>query len=135
MQLLKGKRIFYIEDNPRNLALTQLLLEKYGAQVKFERWGVEDLINRLQSFTPDIILLDLMFPKNISGYDIFDMIRSHAELGHIPIVAVSAADPSLEMPKAREKGFAGYIGKPLNLMLFPKQIASIIEGEKIWFAG
>ncbi|MCB9438549.1 MAG: response regulator [Anaerolineales bacterium] len=132
---LKGKRIFYIEDNLQNRALVQLMLERYGATISFERWGGDDLLPRLEAFLPiDLILLDLMFPNHVSGYDIFDRIRERPAFAEIPIVAISAADPAVEMSKARAKGFSGFIGKPINLLQFPQQIAQLLEGEQVWYA-
>ena len=130
--LLKGKRIFIVEDNLNNRAIMQLLLEQQGAVVSFERWGTETL-QRLQAFAPvDIILLDLMFPNNVTGYDIFDQIRTDLAFESVPIVAVSASDPSVAIPKTREKGFAGFLLKPIRNNTFAPQILSIMEGNPIW---
>jgi CheY-like chemotaxis protein len=130
---LNGKRIFYIEDNVANRAIIQTILELDGAQVAFERWGRSEVIGQLRAFMPvDIILLDLMFPRGVTGYDVFDTIRACPEFAHIPIVAVSASDPSVEIPKARARGFAGFISKPISLADFPHQVASLITGDQIW---
>jgi two-component system, chemotaxis family, sensor kinase CheA len=130
--LLKNKRIFMIEDNLNNRAITQMLLEQQGARTAFERWGT-DVIDKLEKFMPiDLILLDLMFPGGVSGYDIFLDIRRHEEFQHIPIAAVSAADPGMAISKTQELGFNGYISKPINFMTFPKQILSLINGESFW---
>lgn len=133
MMPLTGKRVFYIEDDVNNRAIVQTILELEGAKVGFERWGmIEVIVPRLKAFEPDIILLDLMFPTAITGYDIYDALRQYPFFANVPIVAVSASDPSLEMPKARAKGFAGFIGKPIILRHFPTQIASVINGQSIW---
>lgn len=134
---LKNKRIFYIEDNVQNRALIQLLLEQNGAMVNFERWGdKEDIKQRMAAFDKiDLILLDLMFPKNVSGYDIFDFLRTLPAYNHVPIVAISAADPAIEMNKARAKGFAGYISKPISLLHFPNQISQVLDGKPVWYGG
>lgn len=132
---LKGKRIFYVEDDVGNKAVAQLILEMAGVLFAFERWGTENTIAKLRAFMPvDLIMLDLMLAHQVSGYDVFDAIRREPEFGHIPIVAVSAADPSVEIPKARDKGFAGFIGKPISLRLFPQQIAELINGGQVWYA-
>ncbi len=132
---LKGKRIFYVEDDVRNKAIAQLILEQAGVLFAFERWGNENTIAKLRAFMPvDLIMLDLMLAHQVSGYDVFEAIRREPEFGHIPIVAVSAADPSVEIPKARDKGFAGFIGKPISLRLFPQQIAELINGGQVWYA-
>src|SRR5579859_2672994 len=124
---LKGKRIFYIEDNVGNRSLVEVLLEQRGAECAFERWGGKDVIKRLMAFMPvDLILLDLMLPNSVSGYDVFDLIRAIPMLNPIPIAITSAADPSIEMPKARAKGLAGYIAKPISILYFPSQVADLI---------
>lgn len=130
--LLKSKRIFLVEDNVANRAIEQMLLEQQGARTAIDRWGMETIL-RLRAFMPvDIILLDLMFPNDITGYDIFAEIRDHREFDNIPIVAVSASDPSEAVAKTRELGFAGFISKPVNFDLFAQQIADILEGKPGW---
>lgn len=130
--LLAGKRIFIVEDNLSNRTIMQLLLEKHGAVISFERWGRETC-QRLRAFAPvDLILMDLMFPNKVTGYDIFDTLRATADFAHIPIVAVSACDPSEAIPKTQAKGFAGFIAKPVDFYQFPKQIATLIKGGHIW---
>lgn len=129
---LNNKRIFVLEDNLENKAIAQLLLERAGATVMVDRWGVETL-SHLKRFAPvDAILLDLMLPGMISGYDIFQQIRQEADFNHVPIVAVSAADSSTALPKARALGFSGFISKPIDFRLFAQQIKHVIDGELIW---
>jgi CheY-like chemotaxis protein len=136
MELL-NKRIFYIEDDVKNRAVVKTILEVSGAILASESWGRIEMVRaRLESFLPvDLILLDLMFPKNVSGYDIFDVIHGDPAFKNIPIVAVSASDPAIEIPKVRAKGFSGFIAKPIALQSFPTQIASILAREQLWYAG
>jgi CheY-like chemotaxis protein len=130
---LANKRIFMVEDNLSNKAIAQLLLEREGARVQTDRWGV-DAVERLRRLLPlDIILLDLMFPGLVTGYDIFRRIREVPELDRIPVVAVSASDAPVAIATTRKMGFAGFIGKPLDFTLFPMQIQQIIEGESVWY--
>jgi CheY-like chemotaxis protein len=131
--LLRNKRIFLVEDQVENRIIIQILLEQQGARVAIDRWGLETL-KRLQAFAPvDIILLDLMFPNFVTGYHLFDQIHAMPDFMDTPIVAVSAADPTEAIAKTKEKGFAGFIAKPINDELFPQQIAKIINHEPIWY--
>lgn len=131
--LLVGKRIFIIEDNVANRAIEQLLLEQQGAQTAVERWGTT-AVERLRNFMPvDVIVLDLMFPNQITGYQVFDSIRAHSEFDHIPIVAVSASDPNTAIPMTKAHGFNGFISKPIEFTLFASQIQKIINHESVWY--
>lgn len=131
--LLKNKRIFIVEDDIANRAIEQVILEQQGAKTAIERWGTE-AVPRLRDFMPvDAILLDLMFPNEITGYGIFLEIRAHSEFDHIPIVAVSASDPNTAIPLTKAAGFSGFISKPVHIGLFAKQIAKIINQETVWY--
>jgi CheY-like chemotaxis protein len=133
--LLQNKRIFLVEDNLGNRAIMQMILEQHGAKIGFERWGTET-VSRLKNFEPiDLILLDLMFPNNITGYEIFENIRQNHEFRHVPIVAVSASEPAVSIPKTQAHGFAGFLPKPIDIDKFPKQIAAILRNEPVWDFG
>ena len=59
-------------------------------------------------------------------------IRSADHLKEIPIVAVTEEASEDQMRKARESGFDGFLGKPLDPDRFPDQIRRILSGEKVW---
>jgi adenylate cyclase len=132
IMLLRNKRVFLVEDQVENRIIIQILLEQHGAKVAIDRWG-RDAIKQLQAFAPvDIILLDLMLPNFVNGYNLFDQIRALSDFKDVPIVAVSAADPTEAIAKTKEMGFAGFIAKPINDELFPHQIAKLINHESVW---
>ena len=131
--ILEGKRIFIVEDSVGTNALIQFLLEQNGAEVLFEQQG-RNIITALQAFPAvDLIILDLMLWDGVTGHDIFDEISTLPHYSTIPIIAVSAADPDTAIPETRARGFSGFIGKPIDYNLFPKQIAQVLDGEKVWF--
>ena len=133
--LLEGKRVFMVEDNETNSGVMRLLLEWQGARLSIDSWGGEETLRRLRDFAPvDIILLDLMLPNNVTGYDVYDHIRAISDFDSVPILAVSAMDAAVAMPRARAQGFAGFIAKPINYDLFPRQIVDALNGKEIWSA-
>ena len=135
IQTLHNKRIFILEDNIHNRVIFTMTLMTCNVQMEFERWGRQTL-QKLEFFMPvDLIILDLMLPNGKTGYDTFTEIRSHRAYDHIPIIAVSAAEPATALPKAREMGFAGFISKPIDDELFPQQVAQVIAGQHVWYAG
>jgi CheY-like chemotaxis protein len=130
--LLINKRILIIEDNLQNRIIYQIALATQGASLFFEPWGNRALLMLRGLRHIDAVILDLMLAGGISGFDVFDQIRAEPEFDHIPIIAISAIDPSLGMHMARQKGFAGFIAKPIDSDLFPDQIAAILNGEEVW---
>lgn len=133
--LLKDKRIFIVEDNLENRVIMQIILTRQGAKLEFDRWG-RDSVRRLKAFKPvDLIILDLMLGMGVTGYQIFDEIRAAPEFAGVPVVAVSASDPSQAIPMTKKKGFAGFIAKPVDDDLFPEQLAKIMNAGQVWSSG
>jgi len=130
---LIGKRIYIVEDDMMNMAVNSAALRRSGATIIQDPWNTNTINELLQQLPIDIILLDLMLHHNINGYDIFDEIKAQPKLADIPIIVVSAADPTVEIPKAKEKGLAGFIGKPIRPYWFAKQIVSCMNGEPVWY--
>jgi two-component system, cell cycle response regulator DivK len=116
------------------MAVYSVMLNNNGATVIQDHWNSSTIALIKRTLPIDIILLDLMLRRGVSGYDIFDAIRADPELASIPVVAVSASDPEIEIPRAKSKGFAGFIGKPISLRDFPTQVAACINGEHLWLA-
>ncbi|MFW5748286.1 MAG: response regulator [Chloroflexota bacterium] len=134
MDELKGIHVFVVEDDPTNMAVNAVTLKRSGAKVTQDMWNVGAVDKLLERMPVDVILLDLMLRHNMNGYDIFNEIKAHPDLQAIPVIAVSAADPAIEIPKAKELGFAGFIGKPIRPHLFAGQIAACIAGKPVWYA-
>lgn len=132
--LLNGKKIYMVEDNEDNIYVIMSVLRHYGASVQIDWWAKGEPVKVVKALPLDLIILDLMLPYGRSGYDVFEEIRTLPELRPIPIVAVSAADSSVAMPRAIQMGFNGFISKPIEFELFPKQIASLIAGQAVWYA-
>jgi CheY-like chemotaxis protein len=131
---LRGKRVFVVEDNLENRIITRLALVKTGVALEFDMWG-RDTPKNLAKFAPiDLIIMDLMLPGGVTGYQIFDELHQNPAYKPVPVVAVSASDAGA-IVKCRERGFAGYIAKPIDDELFPEQIARLIRGEQVWYAG
>ncbi|NET74009.1 MAG: response regulator [Sphaerospermopsis sp. SIO1G2] len=83
----------------------------------------------------DLILLDLMLAHGVSGYDVYDAIKEVPALKDVPVVCVSAADPNIEIPKAKTKGFNGYIAKPIRQRTFVTQLEAILSGDQTVWGG
>lgn len=131
-KILANKRIYVVEDNVDNIYVLLFLLRQHGAVMETDWWASGEQSRVLDALPLDLIILDLMLPKGRSGFDVFDELRSVPEIDGVPILALSALDPSSVIPKAMAKGFSGFISKPIDHNRFPLQIAALIDGEQVW---
>ena len=82
----------------------------------------------------DLILMDIRLPYE-DGYSALKKIRKSPRLKDVPVVAVTAEASLEQMTKAKDSGFNGFLGKPLNPDHFPNQMQRILAGEPVWEMG
>jgi CheY-like chemotaxis protein len=76
----------------------------------------------------DVVFCDLEMPK-LDGYQVLTILRNH--LGSsVPIIACTVH--LFEINNAREIGFDGFLGKPLDSDRFSGQIQRILAGRSVW---
>jgi two-component system cell cycle response regulator DivK len=127
----KDATVLVVEDNVSNFVLIARMLGYLGIHCEWKTSGYEvveyaDTLPRL-----DLILMDIRLPYE-DGYGALQKIRSSGRLKSIPIVAVTAEANVEQMNKARDAGFDGFLGKPLDPDRFPEQIRRILAGEPVW---
>jgi two-component system cell cycle response regulator DivK len=131
----KDATILVVEDNFQNFVLITRLLAYLGVKKcewKASCWQVLEFAESLPNI--DLILMDIFLPEE-DGYQILERLRAHLRFKDTLIVAVTADASMDNMERAREAGFDGFIGKPLNPDRFPNQVRGILRGEAIWEPG
>ncbi len=127
--------VVVVEDNADNLfIIADMLREDVGVKYCNARASGRQLFKLLetQSRLPvDLILLDIQIPYE-DGYTVLRQIRETPGLQHTRVVAVTANVLPQDVQRAREAGFDGFIGKPLDADRFPEQIRRIFRGEAVW---
>lgn len=123
--------VLVVEDNVSNFVLIARMLGYMGIHCEWKTSGYEvveyaDTLPRL-----DLILMDIRLPYE-DGYGALRKIRSSTHLKDTLVVAVTAEASQEQLRKAREAGFDGFLGKPLDPDRFPDQIRDILTGEPVW---
>lgn len=125
------KTVLVVEDNVSNFVLIARMLGFLGIHCEWKTSGYEvveyaDTLPKL-----DLVLMDIRLPYE-DGYGALKKIRRAARLKNIPVIAVTAEANLEQIDKARQAGFNGFLGKPLDPDRFPDQIQRILTGESVW---
>lgn len=84
---------------------------------------------RVDSFWPDMILLDLNMPK-MDGFEVLKEIKSDKRLRHIPVVILSTSKDRECVFRAYDLGVNAYIQKPSEY----SQLVGNLRGlSQFWF--
>lgn len=125
MSRFTGLKAFVVDDTTSILALFAALLEANGAQV-FSAASGHDFLNSVEAASPDMILLDIQMPE-MDGFEVIAKLQQLESIRDIPVIALTAHAMAGDRERIMEKGFSGYIAKPVDTRLFPDQVASIIQ--------
>lgn len=122
-------RVLLVEDNTINRDMIAAMIELDGHEVRTAADG-EEAVEALQSFTPDIIFMDLQMPR-CDGYEATRRIRalSDPRLATTPIIALSAHAQKPPDEEWSKTGMDAHLSKPIQLATIRETIASI-TGDK-----
>ncbi|MDN8068989.1 MULTISPECIES: ATP-binding response regulator [Burkholderia cepacia complex] len=119
--------ILYIDDNPVNLKLVTQILDKLRHIRLVTMYAPEMGIEFALSHQPDLILLDINLP-DMDGYQVLEVFKSHLQLRHVPVIAVSANAMPRDIERGMAAGFADYLTKPLDIGRFLASIDAHLPG-------
>lgn len=107
------KRILLVDDK-RSAVLLQDYLQAIGYQVKYISQP-KSFLDTVQSFQPDLILLDVQLPDGTAGWDLLLSLRQIPEWQNLPVVIVTTMVKAGERDRFLAAGANDYISKPIGI--------------------
>ncbi|CAM5399829.1 response regulator [Thauera mechernichensis] len=111
---------FIVDDSPVNVTIASVLLKRLGWKTE-EFSSAIDMLARLESAQPGIILLDISMP-DMGGEDACRIIRQRAEFKDTRIVAYTAHALEGDHQRYLEGGFNDILIKPVSLAAIEARI-------------
>src|SRR5258708_25779238 len=106
----KGKRILVVDDEPPIQRMLRRSLSANGYDVLVAEDG-RQAIDIMHMHQPDLVLLDLCLPGELSGLDVCKQLRTWAQT---PIIVLSALTEEKQKVEALDLGADDYLTKPFG---------------------
>ncbi|QNO14527.1 response regulator transcription factor [Alkalicella caledoniensis] len=121
--IILSKKILIIEDEQEIAELIKdyLTVEGYCVEIAYD--GLTGL-NKVKSFIPDLLILDIMLPK-LSGLDICKEIRKSDEC--LPIIIVSAKHGDIDTVLGLGLGADDYLAKPFSPSVLVARVKALLR--------
>lgn len=84
-------------------------LPKEGFEVELATDG-ETALEKVKSFKPDLIILDIMMPK-MNGLEVLEKLKESPEYKNIPVIITSNLDKNNDVKKGLDLGAVDYMIK------------------------
>jgi two-component system cell cycle response regulator len=113
-------RVLVVEDQDENLDLMVYLLTAFGHETLVARDGAAGLAVAAEG-RPDLVVMDLQMPV-MDGYEAAARLKADPVLARIPIVAVTANAMVGDQERILQRGFDGYLTKPIDPEVFVSEL-------------
>jgi class 3 adenylate cyclase len=110
---LQAFRVLVVDDDPDMTALLARLLQKEGLAVDTVHDGDSALVHAMSS-APDLIVLDVLMPGSLSGFEVCERLKGDEATAMIPIVLVTALEDTQSRVRGIEAGCDDFISKPIK---------------------
>ena len=117
--------VLIIDDVADNFDVIESILSNQDYQLHFAANG-RDAIANLDTFQPDLILLDVMMPV-MDGYEVCERIKALPKWQAVPIIMVTALNSKEDIAKCLNAGANDFVSKPLNSLEFKARVRSMLR--------
>ena len=118
-------KILIVDDDPVNLDLLEQLLTKEGYVSERASSG-EEALNKVESFLPDVIVLDYMMPK-MNGVEVVKRLKRDERYVGIPVILLTAMESQEDKVRGLDAGADDYVVKPFRSLELLARVRSMLR--------
>ena len=123
-ELLAGKTILVVDDDPLILLHLKALLSKFVNVLTADNG--EDGLLLAKNNIPDLILSDVDMPK-MNGMEMFDAIKENSVTSNVPFLFISAINEEALRIRGLSRGAIDYIPKPFNEQEIIMKVCNVLS--------
>jgi DNA-binding response OmpR family regulator len=102
------KTILIVEDDSGLQSILKEKLEQMDLVVN-QAFNGQQALSRIKEERPDIMLLDIMLPGGMNGFDVLEQVKANPALKDVPVIVLTNLDT--EQKTAMDIGAIDYIVK------------------------
>jgi class 3 adenylate cyclase len=118
-------KILIVDDDPFNLDLLEQELTEQSYVIERANDGQEGL-EKVESFLPDVILLDYMMPK-MNGIEVVKRLKQDERFKGIPVVLLTAKGSQKDKVAGLDAGADDYVAKPFDAVELLARVRSMMR--------
>ena len=115
-----------VEDQPDIRKLIRMTLDFGDFEVHEAENGVSGL-RMLGAVRPNIVLLDVMMPGELDGFQVCRKIKEASETGGTMVVMLTARGQQADLNAGRDAGADAYLTKPFSPLELIDKVESLLE--------
>ncbi len=118
-------KILIADDNAANRELLEAYLTAIECEIEMAVDG-QDALDKVKSFQPDLLLLDVMMPK-LSGFEVCQQIKQNPQSARVMVLMVTALNELGDIERAVKAGTDDFLSKPVNKTKLLKRVGNMLR--------
>jgi two-component system KDP operon response regulator KdpE len=118
-----SEKILVVDDEPRVVRLVSKVLQAVGYQVLVAASG-EPAIEMVALEQPDLVLLDILLPRGLDGFEVCRRIREFSE---VPVIMLTAKAQDTDVLRGFDVGADDYLTKPFNAKELVARVKAVLR--------
>ena len=118
-----SQRLLVVDDDRSIREIMKLSLEDEGYLVDTAETA-EDALDQVRRIAPDLLILDVMLPGGMSG---FDLTREIRRTSNLPIVLLTARTDTIDKVVGLESGADDYVEKPFEMRELVARLRALLR--------
>ncbi len=118
-------KVLIVDDDPLNLDLLGQELAEQNYIIERASDG-QECLKKVESFLPDVILLDYMMPK-MNGIEVVKRLKQDERFKGIPVVLLTAKGSQRDKVEGLDAGADDYVAKPFDALELLARVRSMIR--------
>lgn len=120
-------RILIVDDHSELRKLVRMTLA-YTDYELHEAGNGARALELLKAVQPDLVVLDVMMPGGLNGFQICEIIKSSAETRATRVLMLSANGQKTDLEQGRLVGADAYLVKPFSPLELIDQVEKLLAG-------
>ena len=122
------KKILVVDDQAEVRELVEVTLRSEEYEI-IQAKSASEAIEKAKSEKPDLIILDIMMPGGMDGYEVCKILKSDSTTKQITIIFLTAKGQEVDKEKGFDAGGDGYFAKPFSPLKLIEKIENIFGQE------
>ncbi len=129
-QILDGKQLLVVDDNPTNRKILTLQAQTWGMGIQAVSGGGEALALLQKDTTFDLAILDMQMPE-MDGITLAKKIRQLDQGKQLPLVILSSLGQEEIIKHKDDVQFSAILNKPIQQSYLYDALAEVFEGQRV----
>lgn len=121
---MEKKIVLVVEDQPDIRKLIRMTLD-YGDYEVHEADNGDLGLHMVHGIRPDLVLLDVMMPGSLDGYQVCERVKRDPRTAALPVVMLTARGQQADFDAGRVAGADAYLTKPFS----PLELIDTVEAQ------